>query len=172
VEFEDLCDRLKQLQSESSSDRGFWAASDEEFDFRNFVYVAGEYGEDGRGRLLVFAFIKGIDDDQGGDTGCFERANDNLFELRTEGFSPNIRIGLQDLEQLLSKLRVLIGELEGKCWEDGLKVVLVLKGSRTKEARAELSIRKARFGKGLCNRGFPGSSQSVEPEDTSVVLVH
>jgi len=76
----------------------------------------------------------------------------------------DIRVCLQDLEQLLSEKRILIGKLESECWEDRLKIAPVLEVSRAEEARPEFSVRKARLGKRLGDGRFPGPGQAVQPE--------
>ena len=52
----------------------------------------------------------------------------------------NIGALLQNLQQLLSEVRILAGELECKSWEDLLKIAAVLEVSRAEEASPELSI--------------------------------
>jgi hypothetical protein len=52
----------------------------------------------------------------------------------------NIGALLQNLEQLLSEMWILAGELEGEGWEDLLKIAAVLEVPRTEEAGPKLSI--------------------------------
>jgi len=54
----------------------------------------------------------------------------------------NIGVCLQDLEQLYSEKRLLVGKLEGKGGEDCLKIAPVLKVSGAEEASPKLSICK------------------------------
>ena len=46
-------------------------------------------------------------------------------------------------------MRILIGELEGECWEDDLKIAAVLEVSSAEEAGPELSVREGRLGECL-----------------------
>ena len=165
-------DGTEGLEPESGTYPRFWTTSDKELDFRNFVDIAREHGKDGRCGLLVLALIKGVDDDEDGDLGCFERANYDFLQLGTKSLSCDIRTSLQNSEQLLSERRVSIRELKRERWEDRLKVTPVLEISRTKETRAKFPIRKAELGKCLGNGRLAGSSEPVQPEDTLISLVH
>ena len=64
-----------------------------------------------------------------------------------------------------------MSELEGEGGEDDAEVAPVVEITRTKEARSELPVRKARLGKRLCNGGFPGSGEAVEPENAFIFFV-
>ena len=129
MELPDLCDRGERLQPKSGPNSWFGSSGDEELDTGYLVHVAGEYRQDGRCGLSVLALVKGIDDDEGRYMGGFERTNDELLHLRTEGFLSGVGALLQDLEQLLSERRILTGELEGECWKDHLKIAAVLEVS-------------------------------------------
>ena len=87
--------------------------------------VTREHGKECRCGFLVLALVKGVDDDEGANSGFFERANDDFFELGTKRLSFDIVVGPQDGEQLLSELGVSVGELEGNGREDCSKVAPV-----------------------------------------------
>ena len=55
----------------------------------------------------------------------FEQTNNELLHLRTERLLSNIRVCLQDPEQLILELWVLICKLEGECWEDHLEIASI-----------------------------------------------
>jgi len=50
----------------------FWTTGDEELDLRYLICVAGEHRENTRGRFVVPILIKGINDDESWNVGCFE----------------------------------------------------------------------------------------------------
>ena len=91
--------------------------------------------------------------------------------MRTEFFPSNSRVGPQDLEQRLSKRRVLICELKSECWEDRLDVTPVLEVPRAKETCAEFSLCKRDLGKLLSDGRFSGPGEAVEPENALALLV-
>jgi len=91
MEFEHFCDRSEWFQPESRADPRFRASSNEELDLWDFVHIARKHRENGRGRLFVFALVKGINDDKGSNVGSFEGTDDEFLHLRTKGFSPDIR---------------------------------------------------------------------------------
>ena len=72
-------DGSKQLQSEPSADTRFRTACDEELDMWDLLDVSGEHRKNNRCGFLIFAFVEGVDDDEGRDTGGFEWADDNLL---------------------------------------------------------------------------------------------
>ena len=78
----------------------------------------------------------------------------------------NMRALLHNIEQLLSEMRILAGELEGEGREDLLKIATVLEVPRTEEGRPELSILGGCLGERLGNGRFSGPGQAIEPEDT------
>ena len=100
--------------------------------------------------------------------GCFEWANNEFLHLPTEGLLCDIRACVQDLEQLLSEFGILVGKLEGECWENCLKIAPALKVSRAEEAGSKLSIREGRFSERLGNSRFSSPSQAIQPEDALV----
>ena len=101
----------------------------------------------------------------------FEWTNDHFLQLGTKGLMPNPRIGLQDLDQLLSKQGVSICKLERKCWKDSLNIAPVLEISRTKETRAKFPICERDLGKRLGNGRLPGPREAIEPEYALGLLV-
>ena len=129
MQFEHIRDRTKSLQSESFLDRKFWATSDEKLDLWNFVYIALEDKKECGCGFLVLTFVKSINDNEGGNFGCCEGANNDLFELGTKGLSSDVRVGFQRFQQLYSEQRVSVGELKGESREDDLKVASVFKVS-------------------------------------------
>ena len=58
----------------------------------------------------------------------------------------NIGTLLHNVEQLLSEMRILAGELEGEGWEDLLKIAAVLEVPRTEKTRPKTSILGGCFG--------------------------
>ena len=132
------------------------------------MQIAGEDRKDGRCWLFVLALIKSINDDESGSLGGFEWIDKELLHLRTEGFMSNIKALLHNVEQPLSETRILAGKLEGKGWEDLLKIAAVLGVPRTEETRPKLSVLGACLGEGLGDGRFSGPGQTVEPEDTLV----
>ena len=169
--FEDFCNGPEGGQAESGANPRFGSSADEEFDIGDLVHIAGEYRQEGRGWLLVFALIEGIDDDQGCGVSGFEWANDQPLHLGTEGSSSGIGVGLQDSKQLLSERAIPMCELEGKGGEDGLEIVPIVEIARTEETSSELSVCEAYFRKRLGNSGLPGSGEAVEPEDVFILFV-
>src|SRR5882757_2146345 len=93
-------DGTEGLESESGADPRLWTTSDEELDLRDFVDVAREHRKDGRCGLFVLALIKGIDDDVGGDSGCFERDDDDFLHPGTKALSRDGRTTPRNSEQL------------------------------------------------------------------------
>ena len=65
-----------------------------------------------------------------------------------------------------------MGELEGECREDDMKITPILKISGTKETCTQFPVREAGFRNCLRNCRLSGSCKSVEPEDASVPLIH
>ena len=59
--------------------------------------------------------------------GGFEWPGNQLLHLGAEGLLSDIRTCPQDMKQFLSEMWVLIGKLEGKGWEDHVKVAPILK---------------------------------------------
>jgi len=64
-----------------------------------------------------------------------------------------------------------VGKLKGESWEDCFEIDPILEISRAKEARPELSVRKADLGKRLGNGRLPGPRKAIEPEHTAVLFV-
>ena len=64
-----------------------------------------------------------------------------------------------------------MSELEGEGGDDGAKVAPVIEITRTEETRSELPVRETRLGERLGDSGFPGSGESVEPEDPFIFFV-
>ena len=58
------------------------------------------------GGFPVHALVKAIDDDQGGYFGFYQRSDDDLCNLGTKKFPPDIGAEFQDLEQPSSELWV------------------------------------------------------------------
>ena len=56
---------------ESGVDQRFWMTGNEELDLRDLIHVAGEHGKNGRGRFVVLALIKDINDDEDWNMGGF-----------------------------------------------------------------------------------------------------
>ena len=81
VQLEHFCDGPEELQPKSRTDPRLGTTSDEEFDIRDFIHTAGEDREDGRGWLLVFALVKGINDDQSRNACGFERSDNEFLHL-------------------------------------------------------------------------------------------
>ena len=102
---------------------------DKELDLRYLMHVAGEHRRDGRGSLHALALVKGIDDDEGWNFGCFEWANNHFLHLGTKRLLANLRVHLQDSEQLLSKQGIPICELKRECREDQPNVASFLETS-------------------------------------------
>ena len=93
--------------------------------------------------------------------GGFEGTDDERLHLRT-GFLPSgIRVGPQDLNELLPKRRITVGELECEGWKYCLEVVPVLGVLRAKEAGTELPVREARLGECLGDTWFSYFSTSI-----------
>ena len=59
----------------------FGATSDEKLDTRDSVHVAGEYREDGGGGFVVLALVEGVDDNESGNVGSSEWANEEHLHL-------------------------------------------------------------------------------------------
>ena len=78
---------------------------------------------------------------------------------------------LQNLQQLVSEMGILTGELEGKGREDLLKIAAVLEVPRAEEASPELPILGGCLGERLGDGRFTGPSHSVEPEDALTAVV-
>jgi len=114
-------------------------------------HITGEHREKHRCWFLIFALIKGINDDEGWDFYCLKWANNECLHLGTKRPMPNSRVGLQDLEQLFSEQGVLICKLKCKCWEDCLKVAFVFKISGAEETCTKLSLCKGNLSKCLGN---------------------
>ena len=127
MEFENFCDGLEGCQTESRVNAWFRLPSDEELDIGDLVHKAGEDRQNGRCRFFILALIKSINNDKSWDVGGFKWVDNKFLHLGVEG--PNIRTCPQDLNQLFPELWILIGKLEGKCWEDHVKVAPVLKVS-------------------------------------------
>ena len=75
------------------------------------------------------------------------------------------------MKQFLSEMWVLIRKLEGKGWEDHVKVAPVFKVSRAEKAGTEPSICKAHIGERLGNGRFPRPRKAIQPEDALISLV-
>ena len=69
-------------------------------------------------------------------------------------------------------MRVLIGKLEGKCWEDGMKAASILEVSRAEETGTEPSICKTHLGECLGDGCLSRPSEAVQPEHTLVLVVY
>ena len=103
--------------------------------------------------------------------GGFERTDDERLHLGTGFFPSGIRVGPQDLNELLPKRRITVGELEGEGWEYCLEVVPVLEVSRAKEAGSELPVREARIGERLGDGRFPRPGEAIQPEDALILFL-
>ena len=103
MEFEYFSDGSEGWQTESRANSWFRSSSDEELDIGDLVHITGKDRQDGRYRLLIFALIKSINDDQSWDVGGFEWANNGFLQLRAKRLLSNIMVFPQDLEQLLSE---------------------------------------------------------------------
>jgi hypothetical protein len=95
------------------------------------------------------ALVKGVDNNEGLNLRRLERSNNEFLHLRTKDLPSDIRICPQDLKQLLSERWIPVGELEGECREDHLKIAPVLEIPRAEKAGPELSVREARLGECL-----------------------
>ena len=103
------------------------ATSDEEFDLRNLRDKMPKDGQDRRNRLLVDAFVQGVDNNHCRNLGFFERLNDQIFHLvvqRFEGY-PMIRPNQRD--EGGSKFRVLARELYSESGENKPEVAPIVK---------------------------------------------
>ena len=169
---EHFCDGPKGFQSEPCTDRRFWTACDEELDMWDLIDVSGEHRKDSRRGVPVFAFVEGVDDDEGLNAGSLERTDNNFLQLVTKSVSFDLGVGLQDREQLLSELWVPVSKLECEGREDVLDISPVLGISRTEETRTELPVRKASLGECLGDGRLPGPRETIKPEDTLVPLIH
>jgi hypothetical protein len=74
------------------------------------------------------------------------------------------------LEQLLPEKWILVGELEGKCRKDCLKIAPVGEVSRAEEAGPEFPIREGCLGQRLGDGRFSGPGEAVQPEDTLLLF--
>ena len=146
MQLEHFCDGPKRLETKPGTDSRFGTAGDEEFDTRNPVHIAGEDGEDGRGRFFVLALVEGVDDNESGNVGSSEGTNEEHLHLGAERPSSSISPHFQDPEQLLPEGCVLVGELESECRKDRLKVASFSEISRAEEARPEFSVSKGGLG--------------------------
>ena len=149
MEFENFCDGSEGWQTKSRANPWLRSPSDKKLDVGNLVRKAGEYRQDGGCRLFVSALVEGVDDDESRDVGGFKWTDNDPLHLGAEGLLSDIRVHLQYPNQFFSEMWILISELEGECREDFVEIAPVLEVSRTEEARAELSTRKARLGKRL-----------------------
>ena len=93
--------------------------------------------------------------------GSFERANDEFLHFNAKGFLSDI---------ILSKVRIVVSELEGEGRENCLEVAPVVEIVRTEKARPELPIREAHLRKCLGDSEFPSSSETVIPEYTFILF--
>ena len=80
MKVEHFCDGLECWQAKPRTDLGLRAASDEELDIGDLVYIFGEYKQNGRLRIWILALIQSIND-EGLDLCCLEWANNESFHL-------------------------------------------------------------------------------------------
>ena len=72
---------------------------------------------------------------------------------------------------MVSKVGVLVCELESKGGKYEAEVAAVFEVSRTKEGRSQETISEDTIGDGLSDRRFPRPGEPVQPEDGGLVEV-
>ena len=172
MEFEDFCNGSEGRQTKSGSDTPFWSCSDEELDTGYPIDISGKYRQNGGSRLVIFALIEGINDDQGWDVSGFKWANNELLDLGTKGFSPDVRARDQNRNQFFPKARVMVGQLEGEGGENFLGISPVFEITRAEEARAKLPVYETHLRKRLGNSRLSSSGEAAEPEDALILFPH
>ena len=145
--------------------------SDEELDLWDLVHIAGEHRKNRRGGFFIFTLVEGIDDDEGWNADGLKWTNNDLLHLGNQRVPSNSRVGPQDLQQLLLKLRIPIGELKCKCWQDRLNVTPVLEISQAEEACPKFSLRKGDLRERLGDCRLSGPRKAVEPENPLALLI-
>ena len=93
--------------------------------------------EEGRGGLIVDAFIQSVHDDDTGNGGRREGVYDQVFELRNERVACHGRVPLDYTNDLVSKRGEPTCELVGEGREDVLELLPVEVVPRAEKASAE-----------------------------------
>ena len=171
MKLENIHMRLKRTQTESRVNSGLRPASDEEFDERDLVHIAGKHREKRGRRFRILTLIEGINDDENRNLRHLERTNDEFLHLGTKGLLSKIRARPQGNKQLISEARRPMSELKGQGRKNDPEVAPPLEIPRTEKARPELPISKAPLRERLGDGRLPSPGETPKPKHAFVLFI-